>query len=206
MKYTKEVLEPIVRVSFSVAEVTRRMGLRNPNGGTNGHLSKVIKKLGLDTSHFRGKRNNWGPNHKGGSERLTPEKVLVYNRFGVERKESTDSLRRAMIESGIPHICGTCGIGPEWHGKILVLQISHKNGNSLDNQKNNLHFQCPNCHSQTDDFAGRGACKNKRPLLVERQTHLPQEQASEDMGVQISHSGPLFNSPIAQWQSPSFIN
>jgi hypothetical protein len=155
MKYTKESLEPAVKSSLSVAEVTRKLGLKNPNGGTCNHVSRRIKKFGIDTSHFLGRGRNRGTGHK--PERLSWEKILVNKRTG--RKEKTTTLRLAMVASGIPHTCGTCGLLPEWNGEPLVLQISHKDGNSLNNERKNLHFQCPNCHSQTSDFAGRG--KNK---------------------------------------------
>jgi hypothetical protein len=174
MKHTKEILESIVRDSLSVAEVTRRLGLKNPNGGTQQYISKRIKKFGLDTSHFLGRRRNCGENHKGGCQKRHWTERLVNNRNG--RKEQTEVLRRAMIESGIEHICDTCGILPIWNNEVLVLQISHKNGDSLDNRKENLHFECPNCHSQTEDFAGRSGRKNSPPL-VKRQTHSAQDGA-----------------------------
>ena len=44
------------------------------------------------------------------------------------------------------------------NGKPLVLQLDHINGISNDNRIENLRFLCPNCHAQTESFAGR----NKR--------------------------------------------
>lgn len=51
--------------------------------------------------------------------------------------------------------CASCGIGEEWNGKPLTLQLEHKNGVWNDNRLENLELLCPNCHSQTDTFAGR---------------------------------------------------
>lgn len=163
MKYTKEILEPVVRESFSVAEVTRRLGMKCPNGGTHHHISERIKKFSIDTSHFLGQMRNIGKNGWRRNPISWPE-VLVSRRVdGV--KEKTYLLRRAMIESGIDHICATCGLNNFWNGKPIVLQISHKDGDSLNNQKDNLHFECPNCHSQTEDFGGRSA--GKKSLIRE---------------------------------------
>ncbi len=94
--------------------------------------------------------------------------MLTNNRLGV--KEHTAVLRRCMVESGIPYVCGTCGLGPVWNNKEIVLQISHKDGDSINNERSNLHFECPNCHSQTDDYAGKSACKKSNARLVEQQT------------------------------------
>jgi 5-methylcytosine-specific restriction endonuclease McrA len=56
--------------------------------------------------------------------------------------------------------CSACGLKDSWQDKKLVLQIEHKNGNRKDNRLKNLTFLCPNCHSQTETFAGRN--RNKK--------------------------------------------
>jgi hypothetical protein len=37
----------------------------------------------------------------------------------------------------------------------LSLALHHRNGDGEDNRLENLELLCPNCHSQTDTFAGR---------------------------------------------------
>lgn len=54
--------------------------------------------------------------------------------------------------------CDRCGIS-DWLGEPLSLQLDHKNGIKNDNRLENLHLLCPNCHSQTDTFAGRNKLK-----------------------------------------------
>lgn len=163
MKYTREFLKPIVLSSLSIADVMRKLGYKTLNGGSHCHVTAVIKSMNLDTSHFLGQGRNSGEAHLGGSDKVAFDKILVYNRRNG-LKELTSRLRRAMIESGIPFVCGTCFIGPVWKSRSLVLQISHKDGDSLNNRKENLHFECPNCHSQTDDYGGKGRGKNFRPI------------------------------------------
>jgi hypothetical protein len=51
-RYTRELLEPLVKKHISVANILRELGVRL-NGGSHSHISGVIKRLGLDTSHFR---------------------------------------------------------------------------------------------------------------------------------------------------------
>jgi hypothetical protein len=55
--------------------------------------------------------------------------------------------------------CSECGIGTTWNNKPLVLPIDHIDGNRFNDEKSNLRYLCPNCHSQTPTFAGKGSRK-----------------------------------------------
>lgn len=59
--------------------------------------------------------------------------------------------------------CVRCGIGPNWHGQPLVLQLDHENGDPLDNRLENLRILCPNCHSQTETWCGRNVARREAP-------------------------------------------
>ncbi|WKV20415.1 hypothetical protein 16Q_022c [Pseudomonas phage 16Q] len=60
----------------------------------------------------------------------------------------------------IPHNkCLWCGIGDNWNGKSLVLQLDHIDGDTSNNDLTNLRVLCPNCHSQTETFASRNRRK-----------------------------------------------
>ena len=164
-KYSKEILAPVVRSSCSIAQVLQGLGLKTC-GGNYGHMKRLIRSHGLSTEHFLGQGSNRGERHKGGNVRLPWRKILVKDRFhGI--KESTARLRRAMIESGIPHKCAACGQGSEWNSKALILEIEHKNGDSLDNRKANLEFLCPNCHSQTLTFGSKNRVRARVAQLAE---------------------------------------
>lgn len=63
-------------------------------------------------------------------------------------------LKRRLIRSGVANLCSLCGIGPEWNGKPLTLQLDHINGVFNDHRRENLRLLCPNCHSQTPTYAG----------------------------------------------------
>lgn len=63
-------------------------------------------------------------------------------------------LKKWLIEI-VGESCVLCKIGPEWQGTYLSLQVDHINGINNDNRFENIRLLCPNCHSQTDTFAGK---------------------------------------------------
>jgi transposase len=77
-------------------------------------------------------------------------------------KTSRVHLKRKLIQQGIlKEICDECKLEPWWNGKKLVLHLDHINGLPKDNRLENLRLLCPNCHSQTETYAGK---KTKRKL------------------------------------------
>jgi len=146
-KYTEQMLSEAVAASFSIADVLRCLALAQA-GGTHAHISRTIKKLGIDTSHFQ-------PHRKNGSarRRLTPDLILVRTAPGSGRTKPP-LLRRAMLAVGIPYRCAECGITDTWQGRPIRLHVDHIDGDYHNNLVANLRFLCPNCHSQTANFAG----------------------------------------------------
>lgn len=62
------------------------------------------------------------------------------------------SIRKVLTEVR-GYKCECCGIS-KWNNKDIVLQVDHVNGNPYDDNPKNLRLICPNCHSQTETFAG----------------------------------------------------
>lgn len=58
--------------------------------------------------------------------------------------------------------CEECGQLPVWHEKSLTLQIDHIDGNSDNNNLDNVRILCPHCHSQTDTFVSRNIKNTRR--------------------------------------------
>ena len=86
--------------------------------------------------------------------------ILVEN----SKYYTTNTLKKRLIkEKLLEYKCSICELS-EWNNKELVLQLDHINGVSNDNRINNLRLLCPNCHSQTDTYAG----KKKKVVKLKR--------------------------------------
>lgn len=145
-KYSKELLESIVRESLNVSEVLRKLGL-TVSGGNHRHVSSRIKHYGLDTSHFKsGVKRDKTPR----TLKRSAENILVRG-----AKQKVHHLRRALEEVGVKEICFECGQVPVWNEKPLRLQVDHIDGDNENNLQENLRFLCPNCHTQTATYGAR---------------------------------------------------
>lgn len=141
--YTKELLQDAANQSVSIAGVLRALGIKQA-GGSQSHVTRMLKKYEIDCSHFTGQSHNRG---KRSPIKMSPDQILVVLPEG-SNKTATFRLRRALLEAGVEMTCVMCGLGVEYNGKPIVLEIDHINENWLDNRKENLQFLCPNCHSQ----------------------------------------------------------
>ena len=151
-KYSKELLEPIILTSNSIREVLDKMGLRAA-GGNYGVINKYIKLYSIDTKHFEEytKKRNEAFGEKSHKSKIPLVDILVEN----SSYNRTELKKRLVSEGLLEYVCGECENSGIWNGKKLSLQLEHKNGVHDDNRLENLIFLCPNCHSQTDTYAGK---------------------------------------------------
>lgn len=156
VKWTRDVLQEAVSASTNMCEVLRHLGLEVV-GGHHTHISRRIKAYGLDISHFR------MPTRRGKPWRpRTPENLLVEQPSAQARRIPSDRIKWAMTALGVPEQCTLCGTGSVWRGRSLPLEVDHVDGDWRNNRIENLRFLCPNCHSTTDNYRGRGKGRASR--------------------------------------------
>lgn len=119
-------------------------------------VKKRIAELNIDDSHFmkRVESSNF-------SRSISREEFLRRIERGVQMSRSSVKTFIRKFEI-MPYECSECSNTGEWKGKSLSLQLEHRNGIPDDHRMENLCFLCPNCHSQTDTFAGKALKKVKR--------------------------------------------
>lgn len=154
-KYSPERLAAAVASNTSMSGVLRELGIRI-TGGNFTHLKRRVVAAGLDTSHFTGQAHLRG---RHSSNRKTVDQIFVRLPEGG-RKTDLAQLRRALKEIGVPYACQICEIST-WQEKPLVLQIDHIDGEWLNNERENLRYLCPNCHSQTENYGWKNSAQGR---------------------------------------------
>lgn len=66
---------------------------------------------------------------------------------------SARTLKKYLVQQ-LNNTCSCCGI-TEWNNKPIVLELEHIDGNSSNNDIENLTLLCPNCHSQTPTYKSK---------------------------------------------------
>ena len=159
-KYTKDLLEPIIKESFSWAEAMRKLDIKN-SGGMHRLIKSHVVSHGIDFSHFKGRGWSKGLN-KTNSEKINNIANLIKKPDEqVFKKGSTyqgSKLKERLIKDhGWKDECSVCGL-TDWLGNPITLHLDHIDGDHTNNEFENLRIICPNCHQQTKTW---GSTKKK---------------------------------------------
>ena len=149
-KINKTQLENIVKTCDTFSCILKHFGMLNKGGNVNTLKQKLIYE-DIDISHIPIGRGSNKNRPKGAKKSILLKEVLTKNSH--YRKNSLK--KRLIAENLIKYECYECKLRDTWNNKKITLQLDHINGDSLDNRLHNLRLLCPNCHSQTDTFAGR---------------------------------------------------
>jgi DNA-binding CsgD family transcriptional regulator len=175
---TREEVHRLLSSGCSRAEVARRLGIAKST------VTYHARRFGLEIDARAARRYDWQVIQRYYDAGHTTEECRA--RFGFSKAawsgavrrgdivararampievlltapRSRHNLKRRLLKAGLlKPVCGMCGLR-EWRGTPLALQLHHINGDRVDNSLENLALLCPNCHSQTDTWAGRNPGK-----------------------------------------------
>lgn len=141
-----EQFKQIIKDSSSCAAAMRKMGFTCVGGNARNAVKRRLSELCIDVSHWEDKTKN------AHAAILTSHDKY----FAINTPHSGGHIRERLLKYNlIPYKCDICGNIGEWMKKPLRLQVDHINGDHNDNRLENLRFLCPNCHTQTETFAGK---------------------------------------------------
>ena len=143
---SEEKFRAMVAAADSYSDILRQLGLTTRGGSSLDVLKRRITELNCSTAHFGQKASIIAPNIK-----YSLDDILVENSpyTAISRLKI-----RLVKENRLEYKCACCGIS-EWMEKPISLQLDHINGKNNDHRIENLRFLCPNCHSQTETYAGK---------------------------------------------------
>lgn len=103
----------------------------------------------------------WSKAVQRGAVKARPKAMPIEVLLVADRRQTNRThLKQRLLDAGLKkNRCEECGL-TEWRGKPLNMALHHVNGMGKDNRLENIQFLCPNCHSQTDNWGGRGVKRN----------------------------------------------
>ncbi|MGW7378572.1 HNH endonuclease [Streptomyces sp. NPDC054794] len=149
---TADELRRAVEQATSIAGALRALGKEPYSNRLRTLFHQWVAEDGLSTDHFLGQAHQRGKTPPGLGR--SPEDILIEH--AGKRRTRTALLHRALLAIGVPEECAECGIGPEWLGKPMTLEVDHINGDWGDDRRENLRLLCPNCHAVTTTWCRGG--------------------------------------------------
>jgi AraC-like DNA-binding protein len=180
---TRDRIEQHLARGASRAEVARTLELSRPT------VSYHCRKLGLGTDRrfarrydwieiqrlideenlsmsegrrrFGFSRHSWAEAIERGDISPRPHVTSIEELLVAGRPRSRGHIKSRLIKEGLKDgRCERCGIN-EWQGLPLNMELHHINGDGDDNRLDNLLLLCGNCHSQTNNWGGRGISRKR---------------------------------------------
>lgn len=152
-KFSLNELQKMCSESSTLSEFGNKMGYANYSSKGISAAKEVIKKYNLDTSSL--------VTYSNVILGINPNKGKIdYSKFtntGTKRSRRS-TIKKNLIELR-GHKCELCQL-TKWNNTDIPLEVHHIDGNTANNNLENLQLLCPNCHSLTNNFRGKNQKNN----------------------------------------------
>jgi DNA-binding CsgD family transcriptional regulator/5-methylcytosine-specific restriction endonuclease McrA len=199
---TRDAVAELLRTGMTTAQIARELGLAKAT--VTYHAQRLNQTIDArcarrydwaaiqayyDEGHsvrecmaaFGFSSASWFEAVKRGAVQARPGAMAIDDLLKAGTYRGRDHLKARLISEGLKeHRCERCGL-TQWQGQPITLALHHVNGVRDDNRLENLQILCPNCHSQTDTFAGRNG-RARVTLLGERAPPADGSSAQEGVG------------------------
>lgn len=129
---------------------------------------EICKRLKCRVSTMHTYFAKMGIEYTGNSALKNIRVIEDKNYFIKNSTRSTALVKERIIQYKLlPYKCAHCDIKDTWNGQSIKLHLDHINGDNRDNRLDNLRFLCPNCHSQTETYCGKGINKGNKKVSDE---------------------------------------
>lgn len=175
---TREAVDALIRDGMSRAAIAKKLGLskstvsyharrldhpidERANRRYDWSLVQRFYDAGHSArdcrAHFGMSAKTWHDARQRGALKTRPQAKPIELLLATATSRSAIR-RRILAERLLEPVCAACGID-EWLDAPISLQLHHINGDGADNRLENLQLLCPNCHAQTDNWAGRNRAR-----------------------------------------------